>query len=194
MKKSGILALSLVLVLMSFTNPIVKVTKSVSIDIENSLINWKGYKPTGSHEGTILFNSGAIELEDEKILGGSFEVAMATLKDADGSKRLEGHLKAKDFFEVEVFPTSQFEITNVKEEEGKSIITGNMVIKGISKEISFPAVVSITENSVSLKSETIKINRADFNIKYKSKSFFNNLKEKFINDEFDIQVTLVANR
>ena len=69
-----------------------------------------------------------------------------------------------------------------------------MVIKGISKEISFPAVVSITENSVSLKSETIKINRADFNIKYKSKSFFNNLKEKFINDEFDIQVTLVANR
>ena len=194
MKKSGILALSLVLVLMSFTNPIVKVTKSVSIDIENSLINWKGYKPTGSHEGTILFNSGTIELEDEKILGGSFEVAMATLKDADGSKRLEGHLKAKDFFEVEVFPTSQFEITNVKEEEGKSIITGNMVIKGISKEISFPAVVSITENSVSLKSETIKINRADFNIKYKSKSFFNNLKEKFINDEFDIQVTLVANR
>ncbi len=194
MKKSGILALSLILVLMSFTNPIVKVTKSVSIDIENSLINWKGYKPTGSHEGTILFNSGAIELEDEKILGGSFEVAMATLKDADGSKRLEGHLKAKDFFEVEVFPTSQFEITNVKEEEGKSIITGNMVIKGISKEISFPAVVSITENSVSLKSETIKINRADFNIKYKSKSFFNNLKEKFINDEFDIQVTLVANR
>ncbi len=194
MKKSGILALSLVLVLMSFTNPIVKVTKSVSIDIENSLINWKGYKPTGSHEGTILFNSGTIELEDEKILGGSFEVAMATLKDADGSKRLEGHLKAKDFFEVEVFPTSQFEITNVKEEEGKSIITGNMVIKGISKEISFPAMVSITENSVSLKSETIKINRADFNIKYKSKSFFNNLKEKFINDEFDIQVTLVANR
>ena len=194
MKKSGILALSLILVLMSFTNPIVKVTKSVSIDIENSLINWKGYKPTGSHEGTILFNSGTIELEDEKILGGSFEVAMATLKDADGSKRLEGHLKAKDFFEVEVFPTSQFEITNVKEEEGKSIITGNMVIKGISKEISFPAVVSITENSVSLKSETIKINRADFNIKYKSKSFFNNLKEKFINDEFDIQVTLVANR
>ncbi len=194
MKKSGILALSLILVLMSFTNPIVKVTKSVSIDIENSLINWKGYKPTGSHEGTILFNSGAIELEDEKILGGSFEVAMATRKDADGSKRLEGHLKAKDFFEVEVFPTSQFEITNVKEEEGKSIITGNMVIKGISKEISFPAVVSITENSVSLKSETIKINRADFNIKYKSKSFFNNLKEKFINDEFDIQVTLVANR
>lgn len=194
MKKSRILALSLVLVLMSFTNPIVKVTKSVSIDIENSLINWKGYKPTGSHEGTILFNSGTIELEDEKILGGSFEVAMATLKDADGSKRLEGHLKAKDFFEVEVFPTSQFEITNVKEEEGKSIITGNMVIKGISKEISFPAVVSITENSVSLKSETIKINRADFNIKYKSKSFFNNLKEKFINDEFDIQVTLVANR
>ncbi len=194
MKKSGIFVLSLVLVLMSFTNPVIKITKSVSVDVENSSINWKGYKPTGSHEGTILFKSGTVELEDEKISGGSFEVAMATLKETDGSKRLEGHLKSKDFFDVEVFPTSKFEITNVKEEDGKSMITGNMVIKGISKEISFPALVSITENSVSLKSETIKINRANYNIKYKSKSFFNDLKEKFINDEFDIQVTLVANR
>ena len=40
----------------------------------------------------------------------------------------------------------------------------------------------------------LKVNRAEFNIKYKSKSFFNDLKEKFIEDEFDLQVTIVAKK
>ena len=74
------------------------------------------------------------------------------------------------------------------------MVTGTMTIKGISKEITFPAKVNLTADSVTLTSETFQINRAEFNVKYKSKSFFNDLKEKFVNDEFDLQVTIVAKK
>lgn len=194
MKKSGILVLAIAFITMSFTSPIKYLKSSLKVDVTGSTIGWKGYKPTGSHEGTISLKSGTIELDKDQVTGGTFTVDMSSIKDIDASARLEGHLKSKDFFEVEAFPTSNFIITNVKAEEGKSLVSGKITIKGITKEISFPATIVVTDSKVTLKSETIKINRADFNIKYKSKSFFNNLKEKFINDEFDLQVSIVANK
>lgn len=194
MKKTGILILALAFISMSFTNSIKAVKSTLKVDVTKSTIKWKGYKPTGSHEGIILLQSGNIELEDSKIVGGSFTVDMTSIKDADGSERLEGHLKSEDFFEVETFATSTFKISKVTNEAGKTLVTGIMTIKGISKEITFPATVNSTEDSVTLTSETFQINRAEFNVKYKSKSFFNDLKEKFVNDEFDLQVTIVAKK
>ena len=194
MKKTGILILALAFISMSFTNSIKAVKSTLKVDVTKSTIKWKGYKPTGSHEGIILLQSGNIELEDSKIVGGSFTVDMTSIKDADGSERLEGHLKSEDFFEVETFATSTFKISKVTNEAGKTLVTGIMTIKGISKEITFPAIVNSTEDSVTLTSETFQINRAEFNVKYKSKSFFNDLKEKFVNDEFDLQVTIVAKK
>lgn len=189
MKKLGTLVLAIAFVTMSFVNPV----NPLSVDVAKSSITWKGYKPTGSHNGTVKLQSGLIEMDGENLKGGSFIVDMTSIKDADGSGRLEGHLKSKDFFEIEVFTTSKFEITSVKnEEDGNAIIVGDLTIKGVKKEISFSAEVIKSENFVTVKSDVIKINRAEFNIKYKSKSFFNDLKEKFINDEFDLQVTLVS--
>ena len=159
----------------------------------SSTINWKGYKPTGSHHGTIALQSGDLAVQGENITG-SFTVDMTTIKDADGSGRLEGHLKSADFFDIEVFATSKFKITSTETKEGKLYVSGNLTIKDVTKEITFPAAISKGEGMVTLTSETFQINRAEFNIKYKSKSFFNNLKEKFINDEFDLQVSIVAKK
>ncbi len=69
------------------------------------------------------------------------------------------------------------------DKEGKLQIDGNLTLNGITKKISFPATIS---DSKILKSDIIKIDRTDFGVKYKSKKFFANLKDKFINDKFDI--------
>jgi len=166
---------------------------SFKADAASSTINWKGYKPTGSHEGTIVLQSGDLKMDGDAITG-SFIVDMTTIKDADGSAKLEGHLKSKDFFEIEVFTTSKFEITGTEMKDGKLHVTGNLTIKDVTKEITFPSAISKGDGMVTLTSETFQINRADYNIQYKSKSFFNNLKEKFINDEFDLQVSIVAKK
>jgi len=192
MKKFGILLL-IAFFVMSFSA--VSAQETYEANVESSTIIWKGYKPTGSHNGTIALQSGSILMQDKLISGGSFTVAMGSIKDADGSGRLEGHLKSKDFFEVEVFPTSKFVISEVEmNEDGAATIKGSMTIKGITKEISFFGTISETDSSVTLKSVVFQINRADYNVKFKSKTFFNNLKDKFVNDEFDLQVTIVANK
>lgn len=165
-----------------------------SVNVEKSTLTWTGYKPTGSHTGTVLLQSGTIEMNGKKIKSGSFIADMATIKDADGSARLEGHLKSADFFEIEVFPISKFEVTKTHHMDGKTHVTGNLTIKNVTKEITFHADVNVVGDTVTLTSKTFKINRAEYNIKYKSQTFFNDLKGKFINDEFDLQVTIVANK
>ena len=125
--------MALAFISMSFTHTIKAVKSNLKVDVTNSTIKWKGYKPTGSHEGTILLQTGNIELEDGKIVGGSFVVDMTSIKDADGSERLEGHLKSPDFFDVEIYGTSNFKISKVIYEGAKILVTGTMTIKGISK-------------------------------------------------------------
>ncbi|MEX1383459.1 YceI family protein [Lutibacter sp.] len=192
MKKFGILV-SIAFVVLSFSA--VSAQEKYEVDVVNSTIIWKGYKPTGAHNGTIALQSGSILMQDQYIAGGLFSADMASIKDADGSAKLEGHLKSPDFFEVEAFPTAKFSISQVEmDENGAATIKGNITIKGITKEISLLGNVTKTDASVTLKSAVFQINRADFNVKFKSKTFFNDLKDKFINDEFDLQVTIVANK
>jgi polyisoprenoid-binding protein YceI len=194
MKKSKIIFLTMAFAAFSFVNQSAFAQDNFMVNVENSSLTWKGYKPTGSHTGTITLASGNIEVKNNKLTGGTFVADMSTIKDADGSAKLEGHLKSEDFFEIAVFPTSKFEITKTEINAGKIQVTGNMTIKGITKQITFPATLAVSKDNVTLISETFQINRADFNVKYKSKTFFNDLKDKFVNDEFDFQVTIIATK
>ena len=158
-----------------------------NVDTSASVLNWKGNKPTGSHDGTVALKSGGLLVKEGKLTQGVFVVDMNTIKNADmagsdGAGKIEGHLKASDFFDVAVYPIAKFVITSVVETEGKLAVTGNLQIKDVTKSITIPAMLS-TENGVTtFKSEMFTIDRADFNVKYGSKKFFANLKDKFIND------------
>lgn len=163
-----------------------------TIDKIKSVIHWKGYKPVGSQEGTIRLLSGSINVKNSQIKGGNFVADMNTIKDNGGSERLENHLKSADFFEVEKYPTSSFTIKNIKNSKEGTFLIGDLTIKNRTKEIAIPVTIEISSNTIKINTKTIKINRADFNVKYKSKSFFDNLKDKFIEDNFDLQVNIVG--
>lgn len=194
MKKSKLILFAMVFAVFSFVSQSAIAQDNFKVNVENSKLNWKGYKPTGSHTGTITLASGNIAIKNNKLTGGSFVANMNTIKEAEGSAKLEGHLKSAHFFEVATFPTSKFEITKSEIEGTKIQVTGNMTIKGITKQITFPATLAVNKENVTLTSDTFQINRADFNVKYNSKSFFDDLKDKFINDDFDFQVTIVAKK
>jgi polyisoprenoid-binding protein YceI len=165
----------------------------LTADVASSTISWKGYKTMGSHEGTIELQSGNLMIDGDAITG-SFIAKMSTIKHAGGNAKLEKHLKSKDFFDIEVFTTSKFEITGTEKKDEKLYVTGNLSIKDITKEITFPAAITKGDGMVTLTSETFQINRVDYNIQYKSKNFLNNLKEKFIKDEFDLKVSIVVKK
>lgn len=194
MKKNKKVSFVLALVafgLMSFS---MVVSESYTAKLDESTIAWKGFKPTGSHNGLISISKGDLIANGNNIITGSFTIDMKSIKVLDNqSPKLLNHLKSADFFEVEAFPTAQFDISGQKNVKGKNHIVGFLTIKGIQKEISFPAKVSKDEKgNLVLESEVFKINRAEFNIKYKSKSFYADLKDKFIEDEFELQVKVVA--
>ena len=177
-----------------FLNEEVKINlnyEAVNVDVTASVLNWKGSKPTGSHNGTVALKSGNLDVKNGLLNGGVFVVDLTTIKNldmagSDGAAKIEGHLKGDDFFDVEKYPTSTFTITKVKKDGSKLAVTGNLQIKDVTKSITIPAMISTESGVTVFKSEVFNINRADFNVKYGSKSFFDNLKDKFIDDMMEM--------
>ncbi len=169
-------------------------------DLDNSSIMWKGFKPTGSHTGTISIKEGTIAVNDGTIESGNFTIDMNTIVVTDipvedeGNAKLQGHLSGGDFFDVAGFPTATFEITGIDTKEGKTVLSGNLTMKDETNNISFPVKTSIDGDTMTLRSETFTIDRSKWNIKYGSKSFFDDLGDKFINDDIELTVNLVANK
>ncbi|MCK5440626.1 MAG: YceI family protein [Maribacter sp.] len=173
----------------SATSPVDGEKKEVKA--EKSSVTWKAYKVTGSHTGTINIEEGALVFDNDKLTGGEFIVDMTSLVDSDmegGMKgKLEGHLKSDDFFGVETHPTSKLVFTKV-ETSGKNSyeVTGDLTIKGITKAVTFDLSIYGSKATA-----TLKVDRTNYDIKFRSGNFFENLGDKTIYDEFDLVVDLV---
>ncbi len=166
----------------------------------NAKINWKGFKPTGEHYGTINLKNGSFTTNNNQIISGEFTIDMNSIVDLDMpadneyNAKLVNHLKSDNFFGVAKHPTASFKITNVQDKDGKILVKGNLTIKTISNPVSFLATVHIEGNKLTFKSDTFKIDRSKWNIKYKSKSFFDDLADQFIYDDMEISITINANK
>ena len=164
----------------------------VNIKLETSKVDWKGYKVLGQHDGFVKFKSGNLVFDNGVLVGGEFEVDMNSLvcTDLNGKSKenLEKHLKSDDFFGVANHPISTLKITKVisRGKPGEYKVTANLSIKNVVKEIKFNATVADGKGAAS-----IKIDRADFDIRYGSGSFFDNLGDKTIYDEFDLSILLM---
>lgn len=115
-------------------------------------------------------------------------ITNADLKDEGINQKLVGHLKSEDFFAVVKYPTSVFRVTKAsKFKDGKATLTGVLTIKGKSENIS----VGVTKTGNTYTSQ-LKVDRSKFDVRYGSKSFFDNLGDKVIDDIFilDIQLAL----
>lgn len=161
-------------------------------DKEKTRLSWLGEKVTGQHSGTINLQSGWLNWQDNKIVSGEFLIDMASIKDSEANERLEGHLKSDDFFGVEKFPTSKLTITgSTLFDKGSGLVRGNLTIKGISNPLEFKATMQKTDAGVWFFAN-ITIDRTKYNVRYGSGSFFDNLGDKTIYDEFKLKVNLLV--
>lgn len=189
--KKNVLSLALAIVFgfsATASTPIDGEKKEVKTDA--STVTWKAYKVTGSHTGTISLQSGALLFDEGKLTGGEFVVDMTTINTTDlegGSKgKLDGHLHSADFFGTANHATSSMVFTAVKATGKNSYeVTGDLTIKGITKPVTFDVSVYGSKATA-----TLKVDRTNYDIKYGSGSFFDNLGNKAIYDEFDLVVDL----
>jgi polyisoprenoid-binding protein YceI len=141
-----------------------------------STIGWKGSKAVGAgeHFGTIGITEGSLSVENGNITSGTVTIDMKSIAVSDSGmpddakQKLIGHFSSDDFFNIEKFPTAKFDITSVEakaEGDFTHVISGNLTLRDSSKNITFPATVSIDESGVSAKGKVV-INRLDWGINY----------------------------
>ncbi|WP_426061559.1 YceI family protein [Hymenobacter sp. B1770] len=169
-----------------------------------STLGWEGKAVTHGHNGTMNFTDGELLVKGNAIVGGTVTVDMKSMKatdikDAESHGKFVGHMTSDDFFGVEKNPTSTFKIVSVAPIKGaakdadNATITGDMTIKGVTQRISFPAKVGV-KNGVAAATGKATIDRTKFGLKYGSKSFFDNIGDKAINDTFDLTFNVIAKK
>jgi polyisoprenoid-binding protein YceI len=169
------------------------------VDTKASTLTWLGKKVTGQHTGTIGISSGELIGEGKSIKEGSFEIDVNSLTvtditDKDSNAKLVGHLKADDFFGASKFPKATFVISSISPKSGNDYtVKGKLTIKGKTNDIEFPATITNDGKKVTANAKIV-VDRTKFDIRYGSKTFFENIGDKAISDEFELTLKLVANQ
>ncbi len=174
-----------------------------TVQTSSSTVNWVGKKVGGSHTGTIAIKEGTLTVANGKIETALVTIDMTTIMVTDegmddGSKgKLTGHLNSPDFFNVAEHTTAKFQLTSFKAITGSTVanytVTGKLTIKGITNEITFPAIVRITDGRIEA-SANLSFDRSKWDIRYGSDSFFDNLGDKVIYDDVQIGFNFVATK
>jgi len=191
--------LLLILILILFSGAL-SAGDTYKVNPEESRVEWNGRKLTGEHTGTINLKSGLIQFENNRISGGEFVLDMTSIKDIDlqdpkWNNKLVTHLKSEDFFSIEKFPTSSMVIRSIKDgaKPGEVVISGDFTIKGITHTLNFTAMSALTSGSLTATA-TIVIDRSKFDVRYGSKTFFEDIGDKIIYDDFTLKVSLKAEK
>jgi len=136
----------------------------LAIDPSNSKIEFVGAKVTASHPGGFTDFAGNVSLGDP-IETSTVELTIQTASLFADKEKLTKHLKSPDFFDVGKFPTATFRSTEIRKDGDGYTISGDLTLHGVTKRISFPATVVVSDAKVSANGE-FSINRQDYGITY----------------------------
>ena len=168
-------------------------SSTTSAKIVSSTISWTGYGEIGGYSltGNIDMKDANIQTKGDSLKSATIYINMATI--SHDNKDLEAHLKGKDFFEVTKYPTAIFETSKMEYINANSVkAIGNLTIKGITQPVTIP--LSITKNAKGkILMAKVSIDRTKYGIKFNSKSFFGNLGDKAIKNNFDLAFTIEIN-
>lgn len=175
-------------------------TDVYKVDTKVSSLEWFAEKVTGKHNGTIKLSGGQIS-NDHGNFTGTFDIDMSTIENKDVESpeykaKLEKHLKSEDFFDAVKYPVSKFVMTSVNPlAEAKDGFThsvkGMLTIKDKTNEITFNAAIKMEEGKIFARGAAI-VDRSKFEIKYGSKTFFEDIGDKMIYDEFTLKFNVAA--
>jgi polyisoprenoid-binding protein YceI len=121
-------------------------------------------------QGEFTKVTGTVTLDDTDITKSSVNATIDVGSITTRVQKRDDDLKSEHFFNVEKFPTMTFQSTKiVKTGDGTEKMTGNLTIRGVTKEVTF----DVTGPSAPINamggirrgvSATTKINRQDFGV------------------------------
>ncbi len=173
------------------------------VDAEQSVLEWTGRNINNRHHGRIPLAGGEIVIRDGSLASGSMTLEMGAisnldLQDEGYRKILLDHLRSEDFFDVARFPTATVTLTGWEAIAGATpgtpnyTLYGTLTLKGVTRELRFPAVI-VPQDDGSLKAQaTIDLDRTLWNVVYGSGRFFERLGMHLVNDLITVELFIVA--
>lgn len=166
----------------------------MQLDLANSKLTYTGRKVVSSHTGEVSLKSGMLKFDKKNNLtGGEFIIDMESINNKDienpeYNKKLVDHLKSDDFFNVDKFKTSKLVIKDVKKMKGNNYkITGDLTIRDTTAPVTFDAAVSHATSTATAK---IVFDRTKYGVKFSSGKFIQNLGDKLILDDIELDINL----
>lgn len=175
-------------------------TASYEVSSEESLLLWEAKKTllvNYRDAGVLSVKEGTVAVEDGDVVGATIVFDMTSIEGQDtsntnvGVDRLTGHLMSDDFFNVEMYPEATLVVTDVQQEGDAYVVTGDLTLLDVTESITFPAEIFTVEGDLVVEA-LVTVDRTAYGITFGSGSFFEDLGDNVIDDEFTVQVRLVA--
>lgn len=174
----------------------------MAIDPGASRLMWTATKVTGEHTGGVPLKSGVLHIADGALRGAEVVMDMSGITCTDienegANAKFVNHLKGADFFEVDKNPTAVFIITGVKPipdaPAGKPnyTVTGDLTIKGITKPNTFDCLFWV-DGAAARAAAQLTFDRGQYDIKYRSGTFFPEIGDKAISDTVSLTFDISA--
>ncbi|RYY89001.1 MAG: YceI family protein [Chitinophagaceae bacterium] len=172
------------------------------VDTTASSIRFTGHGVGKNHPGKFRLSSGTVTVANNQVAGGTFVINIRSMdleqKGGMFDQKLHPHLMSGDFFDADKFGDARFEITKVAPYsrngsdtsviDGANLsISGNLTIKDVTKNITFPARVDLDDQTLKAKGN-FDIDRRQWNMNYgNDKSLGNSFISERVNIELDLQ-------
>lgn len=175
-------------------------TTRYKVDAAASSVTWHATKVTGEHMGTVNVANGYLSVTDGNLVAANIIADMGSIActDMEGewADKLVGHLNSDDFFNVSEHKTSSFTLRNIEaltdaKGDATHTVTGDFTIRGITKSVTFDATITDNGGKLAISGSAV-LDRSQFDVKYGSGSFFDNLGDNLIHDNFTVGFNLVA--
>lgn len=157
-----------------------------NLNPQKAKIAWIGYGELGTFKqaGSIHVKNGILFQKNGVIESAEVIIDMKTIYHSD--KSLAKHLSDRDFFWSSKYPTARLKMTSIKDEE----VIADLTIRGLTRSIQFPIQIEKIGESILIKG-SMTIDRTAYDIHYNSSSFFQNLGNYAIKNEFDLKFEVV---
>ncbi len=177
--------------------------QTFNVDTTESRIRFTGNGVGKNHPGIFRLSSGTVAIADNKVTGGQFTINVASMEMEQKGDMITGklrpHLLSGDFFDAQKFGTAKFEITKVEPyaasgsdtsivDGANFSVSGNLTIKDITKNLTFPAKIDLDGNTLKAKGN-FNIDRRQWNMAYGNDK---TLGDKFISEIVNIELDLEA--
>lgn len=165
-----------------------------TMNTDQSIIEWMGRKAGMTEKGNVPIRACTFTVKGGRLVDGSLVVEMngiqATSQEGQAARELGQHLRSEDFFDVAQFPTAAYTITSARTDgRGNLKLMGKLNVKGVSKEVE--ALMSFASADPVVASVNFVFDRADFDVRFGSGSFFDDLGDNLIADDVSMRMALV---